>query len=77
MKTNTDYSKWIGMKVSKTGSTRKNREPKPFKSGLKINTIKNLCENPNTGKPAFSFFEDDSVVDCHVCELITNEKPLK
>ena len=43
---------------------------KPFKSKLKVNTIKEVTVNPNTGKPAYSFIEDNSVVDVHQCEIV-------
>lgn len=43
---------------------------KPFKSGLKHNTVKELVINPNTNKVAYSFNEDDSVVDVYQCELV-------
>lgn len=36
---------------------------KPFKSGLKINTVKSTTINPNTNKEAYTFYEDDSIVD--------------
>lgn len=64
-----DYKTWVGEKVTKKGNTRKNREPKPFKSGLKSNTVKALVVSPYTQKDAFSFFEDDSIVDCYICAL--------
>lgn len=43
---------------------------KPFKSTLKTNTIKSILKNPNSGNPAFSFNEDDSVVDIEMCKII-------
>jgi len=46
---------------------------KPFKSGEKINTVKDTTINPRTGKPAFTFFEDDSVVDQCQC-IATDER---
>ena len=61
------YYSWLGEKVSKT-KRNPHKEPKPFKSGLKENTVKGLTINPNTGNLAFTFQEDDSVVDCHICE---------
>lgn len=36
---------------------------KPFKSKLKVNTVKGTTINPNTGKAAYTFIEDDSIVD--------------
>ena len=43
------------------------KEKKPFKSSLKENTVKGIVKNPKTGKLAFTFYEDDSVVDCDKC----------
>jgi hypothetical protein len=37
---------------------------KPFKSGHKINTVKGLTCNPNTDLLAYTFIEDESIVDC-------------
>lgn len=54
------HTKWNGVRVKKHSG-------KPFKSGLSINTIKDLCINPNTGKIAFQFNEDESCVDCWQC----------
>jgi sporulation protein YlmC with PRC-barrel domain len=65
-KEHSEYSHMIGKKVSKV---RKGRVPKPFKSGFKVNTVKEITINPNTQKPAFLFIEDDSVVDCHICSI--------
>ena len=62
----------IGMPCRKT-SKPKTSEPKPFKSGLKINTIKGVVINPNTGNPAFTFNEDDSYVDTHCCILLDEQ----
>lgn len=52
----------IGLKCKKT-SNPKGSEPKPFKSGNKINTIKGLAINPYTNNFAFTFEEDESIVD--------------
>lgn len=65
-----EYSDWIGYKVSKTALIPKNKNPKPFKSGLLENTVKDIVTNPNTNRQAFIFEEDDSIVDCHICERI-------
>lgn len=62
-----NYSEWIGKKVSKSALT--NKSPKPFKSGSISNTVKEVSINPNTGRLGFLFEEDDSIVDCHICEL--------
>lgn len=39
------------------------KSKKPFKSGLKINTVKGITINPNVCKIAYTFVEDDSVVN--------------
>jgi len=67
---NTDYPTWIGKKVSKTALHKKPAQPKPFKSGLIKNTIKSLTINPHTNKLAFTFEEDDSIVDCYICSIV-------
>jgi len=61
----------VGMRVKKPSG-------KPFKSGNKINTVKEIVDHPNSpreGTKAFSFYEDDSVVDCNSCvpESLMNE----
>lgn len=63
-----DYLNWIGKRVTKTSI--RNKMPKPFKSGKIVNTVKDVTVNPYSGKIAFSFFEDDSVVNCQGCKLI-------
>lgn len=65
------------MRVTKNNSKcRKNREPKPFKSGLKVNTVKGETVNPYTGLPAYTFYEDDSIVDKHICKVVYRKKIL-
>ena len=53
---------WIGKKVFKTSD-------KPFKSGFKIATVVGVTTNPWTQRQAFTFKEDDSIVECRMCEL--------
>ena len=60
------YEQLLGCKVYKK---RRTSEPKPFKSGQKINTVKSITVHPITGYPAFSFHEDESVVECFRCKL--------
>lgn len=62
------YWEWIGSKVSKI-AVSPNKTPKPFKSGLRENTVKDIVINPNTRRFAFTFEEDQSLVDCQICEL--------
>lgn len=59
---------YIGKKCRKV--SKRNKEPKPFKSGLKFNTIKGLTINPNTNKEAFTFEEDESCVNCDSIVII-------
>jgi hypothetical protein len=63
-----DGRRMVGLKCKK--KSKKGTEPKPFKSGLKINTIKALAINPNTKNFAFEFEEDESVVDCRSIILL-------
>lgn len=64
---------FIGKKVRKKSTIGRNgnREPKPFKSGLKINTIKGIIQHPILeGEMAFTFFDDDSYVECRRCVIV-------
>lgn len=63
----------IDRKVIKR-TKRLGKSPKPFKSGLKVNTVKGETVNPYTDKPAFTFLEDDSVVDREKCVILDNEE---
>jgi hypothetical protein len=58
----------IGEKVCKT--SKNNTEPKPFKSGLKINTIKGVINHPILNIPAYTFYEDDSYVEVRRCKIV-------
>ena len=40
---------------------------RPFKSGDKVATIKEITVNPYTDKEAYSFIEDDSIVETRMC----------
>lgn len=59
----------IGLKCKKVSRPKKS-QPKPFKSGSKVNTIKGLVINPNTQQPAFTFVEDESYMDCRSVILL-------
>lgn len=52
----------IGKKVVKLSG-------KPFKSGLKTNTVKAVVDHSILKIPAYSFIEDNSVVECRQCVL--------
>ena len=62
----------IGKKCSKSAFNKgKVVEPKPFKSGLKINTIKSVITHPQLpNELAYTFEEDDSYVECRRCEIL-------
>jgi hypothetical protein len=57
-----DYTKNIGKCVKK--------DSKPFKSGRKINTVKDVIEHPILFVPAYTFKEDDSYVECRRCVVV-------
>lgn len=56
------FRMWIGQQVRKAR--------KPFKSGLKVNTVKGMILHPQLWVPAFTFVEDDSYVRCDICSLV-------
>lgn len=57
-----DNKTWI---IGRTlvGTRVKKNSGRPFKSGNKVNIVKDVVRNPNTNLWAVSFFEDDSAVD--------------
>ena len=70
-----DFKSNIGKKVMKQPVSEKNQNKhvsKPFKSGFKTNTIKDVIEHPILKIPAYTFFEDDSYVECRRCKIIEN-----
>lgn len=70
--TEEDVARWngmIGQKVWKNPKTNSKFEPKPFKSGRKINTVKAVVVHEQTQRPGFTFEEDESVVECFRCSL--------
>lgn len=65
------YEQFIGHKVTKTSKT--GTQPKPFKSGFLVNTVKGIVNHPILNIPAFTFEEDDSYVECRRCKQVQNE----
>ena len=69
MDTQADYKEWIGKKVKKISN-------KPFKSSLKVNTVRDiglhleLCRVKGYPVHCFVFEEDNSYVACGSCELV-------
>jgi hypothetical protein len=64
----------IGKKVWKNPSTNTKHEPKPFKSGLKVNTVIGVCVHDHTPHLAFRFAEDASHVECFRCSLAPEDR---
>jgi hypothetical protein len=61
----------IGKRVTKAPiSGKKKHEPKPFKSGFKINTVKSVIIHPQLLIPAYTFEEDNSHVECRRCVVV-------
>jgi hypothetical protein len=56
----------IGSKVRK--------KKKPFKSGLLVNTVKGVINHPVLKIPAYTFYEDDSFVECWICIEVLPEE---
>jgi len=51
-----------GEQILKVGDKIAKRSGKPFKSGRKVNTIKEFVVHPQTGQPGITFEEDDSIM---------------
>lgn len=64
-----DLKQYIGKRVRKTTSN-KSDNPKPFKSGFKTNTIKDVTIHPILFIPAFTFEEDSSWVEARRCVIL-------
>ncbi len=60
------------MQVCKTSGKNNRLEPKPFKSGKKINTVKGIVTHPILSVPAYTFIEDDSILECRRCVQVQN-----
>lgn len=60
----------FGKKVRKRSGNNNQKQPKPFKSGLILNTVKGLINHPQLNVPAFTFEEDDSYVACKDCVVM-------
>ena len=52
------------------GKQVRKRSKKPFKSGNTINTVFGVTVNPHSNRVAFTFYEDDSVVDVFQCRTL-------
>lgn len=54
----------------------KKKSGKPFKSGKKVNSVKGIVTNENDPQKrnAYIFYDDDSVVNTDICEIIIKNK---
>ena len=54
----------------------KKKSGKPFKSGKKVNSVKGIVTNEKDPQKrnAYIFYDDDSVVNTDICEIITKNK---
>lgn len=57
-----DLEAAIGQQVYK-------KSKKPFKSKNIYNTVASVTVNPHTKRKAFTFEEDESIVDAHICNI--------
>lgn len=62
----------VGQKVWKNPKTTSKFTPKPFKSGLQVNTVTGVVKHPFTPHLAFTFAEDESTVECFRCSIAPN-----
>lgn len=68
------YYELVGKKVCKTSSSNNKATPKPFKSKLRVNTVKAVVFKPEiTDHALFIFEEDESFVRCYQCRLAPPE----
>ena len=58
-----NWDNYVGKQIVK-------RSGKPFKSGNKVGVVENMSINPNTGRKAFLMRDDQTLVDCHQCQLL-------
>jgi hypothetical protein len=57
-----EWYDWIGKEIIK-------KSDKPFKSGKKIGVPIGIEQNPNSLKLAFRMKDDNTLVDCHQCNI--------
>lgn len=75
--TEEDRARWqsmIGQRVWKNPRTDSKFEPKPFKSGFKVNTVKGVVQHDHTPHLAFVFNEDESQVECWRCSIAPDHR---
>lgn len=65
-----NHKQYIGRRVRKGGISDGDPNNKKFKSGLLVNTVKDVIDHPVLNIPAYTFEEDDSYVECRRCFCI-------
>lgn len=60
--------------LAMVGKRVRKLSPKPFKSGSKVNTVKAVVPHPVLNILAFTFEEDDSIVECRRCVIVKETK---
>jgi len=65
-----EYLPNIGKRV------RKHKSNKPFKSTFWINTVKGVIVHPIINRPAYTFEEDDTYVECGRCQVVPDNQEL-
>ena len=65
-----NYKANIGRRVTKGTISTGDANRKKFKSGLYVNTVKDVINHPVLNIPAYVFDEDDSYVECRRCFII-------
>ena len=66
----TDNKILLGQYSKNVDKTVKKLSGKPFKSRNKTNTVVGVVPHPITSRYAYVFKEDDSVVECRMCEVV-------
>jgi hypothetical protein len=64
------YMDMVGQKVIK-------KSKKPFKSMYQVATVKAVVKHAVKDAPAYLFEEDDSYVECYMCEVYVPRPKLK
>jgi hypothetical protein len=65
-----EYIVNIGKKVTKCSIGKREENHKTFKSGLLVNTVKDVVMHDFLNIPAYIFEEDDTQVECRRCKVI-------
>jgi len=74
-----NFEDHINLQCLKLRFTRQKKRVKhgKFKSGLYVNTIRDVIMHPILGIPAYVFFEDDTYVECRRCLVLSKSVKLQ